>query len=113
MNDRSRKPTHAGDALLPALRARRQGNRPSRPVSIQVHLNRRRIKHLCRALYRDFKHIEYPPFGYLALRGNLTSTQHTVRAEPASGHSLYPDGKFVSRSLLLTLLVARPPTKRG
>src|SRR6266851_2872785 len=50
MNDRSRKPTHAGDALLPALRARRQGNRPSRPVSIQVHLNRRRIKHLCRAL---------------------------------------------------------------
>lgn len=45
---------YTGDALLPALRARRQGNRPRRPVSIQVHLNRRRIKHLCRALYRDF-----------------------------------------------------------
>src|SRR5713101_8298452 len=49
--------------------------------------------------------IEYPPFGYLALRGNLTSTQHTVRAEPASGHSLYPDGKFcITISLRFELL---------
>src|ERR1700722_5226655 len=38
MKDRSRKPTHAGDAPLPA-----------------------RIVHLCRALFQDFQHVECPP----------------------------------------------------
>src|ERR1700739_3927156 len=83
MNDRSGKPTNAGDAFLPALRARREGNRPGRPVLIEVHLNRRRIEHLCRALLlRAFQHVEYPPFGFWALGGNLTATQHSVRTEP-------------------------------
>ena len=45
MNDRSRKPTHAGDARLPAFRAQREGNRPSRPVLIEVHLNRKVLYH--------------------------------------------------------------------